>query len=159
MLIELVERIAQRMLESGRTMAVAESCTGGWLAKVCTDLPGSSAWFDSGFVTYSNRAKEYQLEVPAALIAEFGAVSEPVVEAMLDGVLKHSQVDVAVAISGIAGPAGGSAEKPVGTVVIGWKLADEICATTTCFLFSGDRNQIREQSVLAALQGLDRRLG
>ncbi|MEO6291217.1 MAG: CinA family protein, partial [Burkholderiaceae bacterium] len=108
------------MLKKQFYLATAESCTGGLIAAACTDLAGSSQWFDRGFVTYSNAAKTDMLGVGAALIAQFGAVSEPVAVAMAQGAVQHSAAQVAVAVTGVAGPTGGNAEKPVGTVWIGW---------------------------------------
>ena len=133
--------------------AVAESCTGGLLAAAITDVPGSSAWFDRGFITYSNKAKEALLGVSPGLIAMHGAVSEAVVLAMAKGVISASDATVSVAISGIAGPTGGSVDKPVGTVWIAWATSSKP-AHATCYLFKGDRSSIREQAVEAALEGL-----
>lgn len=155
---DLVLSIAQKLTQKQLRLTVAESCTGGWLAKVCTDLPGSSAWFECGFVAYSNAAKQQQLGVPAPMLAEHGAVSAIVVDAMLRGALRHSGADVAIAISGVAGPTGGSADKPVGTVFIGWLLALEAESNIDRFQFGGDRNQVRQSAVEAALAGMDRLL-
>jgi nicotinamide-nucleotide amidase len=116
----LTRLLAARLLAKGQMLATAESCTGGMIAAACTDLAGSSAWFERGFVSYSNEAKTELLGVPAALIAEHGAVSEPVVRAMAQGALQHSRAQVAVAITGVAGPGGGSDSKPVGSVWCGW---------------------------------------
>ena len=134
-------------------LVTAESCTGGWLAKVITDLAGSSAWFERGFVTYSNAAKEEMLGVAPALLATHGAVSEAVVAAMVAGALAHSRAHIAIAISGIAGPGGGSADKPVGTVWIGWGLADGRIISRR-FQFDGDREAIRYQAMITALDEL-----
>ena len=112
----LTRLLAARLLAKGQMLATAESCTGGMIAAACTDLAGSSAWFERGFVSYSNEAKTELLGVPAALIAEHGAVSEPVVRAMAQGALQHSRAQVAVAVTGVAGPGGGSDSKPVGSV-------------------------------------------
>jgi nicotinamide-nucleotide amidase len=133
-------------------MATAESCTGGLIAAACTDLAGSSAWFERGFVTYSNEAKVEMLGVDPALIARFGAVSEPVVRAMAQGALQHSQAQVAVAVTGVAGPGGGTADKPVGTVWIGWATPDGV----NCELrnFGGDRTAVRAGTTQRALEGL-----
>ena len=137
----------------GLKFCCAESCTGGWIAKACTDLAGSSTWFDCGFVTYSNEAKQEMLGIDASLLVEHGAVSEAVVKAMSAGALNKSNADIAVAVSGIAGPGGGTPAKPVGTVWIAWKRADEE-AVAKQFLFRGDRNRIRVQAVEAALKGV-----
>jgi nicotinamide-nucleotide amidase len=118
---EQVEQVAECLIQQGKMLATAESCTGGWVAKCCTDLAGSSVWFDRGFVTYSNEAKQDQLGVEAATLEKNGAVSLPVVEEMAFGALKFSRADFSIAITGIAGPGGGSAQKPVGTV---WVLVN-----------------------------------
>lgn len=133
-------------------LACAESCTGGWIAKMVTDVAGSSQWFDRGFVSYSNLAKQQMLAVPAELIAKHGAVSEAVVKAMTSGVLANSAADIAVAVSGIAGPGGGSAHKPVGTVCIGWGTRSASWVHTE--LFSGNRDEVRIATVISALQRL-----
>jgi nicotinamide-nucleotide amidase len=133
-------------------LATAESCTGGLIAAACTELAGSSDWFERGFVTYSNAAKTELLGVDAALIAQHGAVSEAVVRAMLLGALASSNAQVAVAVTGIAGPSGGSPEKPVGTVWLGWATADKI-VTEICH-FEGDRHQVRCAAVQHALAKL-----
>ncbi|MEY4140223.1 MAG: hypothetical protein RLZZ371_2405, partial [Pseudomonadota bacterium] len=114
------ELLARLLMQKGWMMATAESCTGGLIAANCTDLAGSSNWFERGFVTYSNAAKNELLGVDPALIKSHGAVSEPVVRAMASGALAHSQAQVAIAVTGVAGPGGGSAEKPVGTVWLAW---------------------------------------
>ncbi len=134
-------------------VAVAESCTGGGLAEAITAIPGSSAWFDCGFVTYTNRSKEKLLGVPYKVLALEGAVSERVVCAMAEGALKHSDADLSAAISGIAGPAGGTVEKPVGMVWIAWAYRGE-STLARCFQFEGDRWRVRELAVMAALEGL-----
>lgn len=133
-------------------LTTAESCTGGMIAAQCTDLAGSSAWFERGFVTYSNAAKTDMLGVPAALIESHGAVSEAVVRAMAQGALKRSAAQVAIAVTGIAGPSGGSADKPVGTVWLGWATASGVYAEQHCF--AGDRAAVRSASVQRALQYL-----
>jgi nicotinamide-nucleotide amidase len=117
---KLAERLGQRLLERGECLAAAESCTGGWLAQSVTAIAGSSAWFDRGFVTYSNAAKIDMLGVPENTLNRHGAVSEAVARAMAQGALAHSRADWTVAITGIAGPGGGSPEKPVGTVCFAW---------------------------------------
>jgi nicotinamide-nucleotide amidase len=145
-------RVAAALLAAGATIATAESCTGGWIAKVATDLPGSSVWFRAGFVTYSNAAKVAMLGVGEGELAEHGAVSEPVVRAMAAGAKRRAGTDLAVAVSGIAGPDGGSAEKPVGTVWLAWAtpagLKSERC------LFAGERDAVRRHAVGRALEGL-----
>ncbi len=152
----LVADIAARLLARGEWLAVAESCTGGLIAAACTELPGSSNWFERGLATYSNRAKQELLGVPEALLAAHGAVSEPTVRAMAEGLLARAPVQHAIAVSGIAGPAGGTPEKPVGTVWIAW--ADRQGVLARCFQFAGDRRSVRQQAVLAALQALAERL-
>jgi nicotinamide-nucleotide amidase len=151
-----VAALATLLLERHAMLATAESCTGGLIAGACTDLAGSSAWFERGFVTYSNAAKHELLGVPLALIASHGAVSEPVARAMAEGALRHAPVQASVAVTGVAGPTGGSAATPVGTVWFGW------CAGggthTACRHFAGDRIAVRQQTVAFALSELDRLL-
>ena len=154
---KLAERLGALLLERGECLAAAESCTGGWLAQSVTAIAGSSAWFDRGFVTYSNAAKVDMLGVPESTLERHGAVSEAVARAMAQGVLAHSRADWSVAITGIAGPSGGSPEKPVGTVCFAWGRKDGGCEAQTCH-FSGDRAAVREQSVCYALNGLIERL-
>ena len=137
----LCSELAEQLMRRQWMMATAESCTGGLMAAACTDLAGSSQWFERGFVTYSNAAKTELLGVDAGLIATQGAVSEPVVRAMVLGALRHSQSQVAVAVTGIAGPSGGSADKPVGTAWFGW--ATPAGVQTECQHFDGDRGQVR----------------
>lgn len=133
-------------------MATAESCTGGMIAAACTDLAGSSRWFERGFITYSNDAKTALLGVPGALIDSHGAVSQAVAEAMVRGALRQSKAQVAVAVTGIAGPGGGSAEKPVGTVWLAWAVPGR--CWSACRRFGGDRAAVRLATVHDALQGL-----
>ncbi|GAB4203875.1 MAG: CinA family protein [Tibeticola sp.] len=143
-------------------LATAESCTGGLIAAACTDLAGSSAWFERGFVTYSNAAKTELLGVDATLIARHGAVSEPVARAMAEGALRHSPAQISIAVTGIAGPTGGSAEKPVGTVWFGWSLrgtGGALRTDTEHRHFTGDRAAVRAQTVAHALAGVLARLG
>lgn len=140
------------MLKHQWMLTTAESCTGGRIAGACTDLAGSSAWFERGFVTYSNAAKTEQLGVDAALIATHGAVSEPVARAMVLGALQHSHAQVAVAVTGVAGPTGGSADKPVGTVWFGW--ATPAGVHTEVQHFAGDRAAVRAATVHHALTQL-----
>ena len=155
-LAQAVDRLAARLIAQGRTMAAAESCTGGWIAKCCTDLPGSSAWFERGFVTYSNAAKRDLLGVDPALIEASGAVSEAVARVMAEGALLHGEASAALAVTGIAGPDGGTPDKPVGTVWFGWAVAGETQAEHR--LFEGGREAVRRQSVHYALEGLLGRL-
>ncbi|KRC12389.1 damage-inducible protein CinA [Hydrogenophaga sp. Root209] len=153
---ELVEALARALKTRGLMMATAESCTGGLIAGACTDLSGSSDWFERGFVTYSNAAKTSMLGVPAALIAQHGAVSEPVARAMAAGALAQSAAQLAVAVTGVAGPTGGSADKPVGTVWFGW--ATPAGTFTEHQRFDGDRAAVRAATVRHALTGLLQRL-
>ena len=134
-------------------LATAESCTGGWVAKVITQVSGSSQWFDRGFVTYSNIAKQEMLAVSAETLQQHGAVSEATVREMAVGALRHSHAQVALAISGIAGPGGGTADKPVGMVCFAWATADGPVTAAT-HRFQGNRDSIRRQAVLTALEGL-----
>ena len=144
--------LADLLIKKGWMLASAESCTGGLIAAVCTELAGSSAWFERGFVTYSNAAKTELLGVPAALIDTHGAVSEAVVRAMACGALSRSAAQVAVAVTGVAGPGGGSADKPVGTVWLGFALPGQI-RTALCH-FEGGRAQVRAATVRQALSQL-----
>jgi nicotinamide-nucleotide amidase len=148
--------LADLMLEKGLFLTAAESCTGGMIAATCTDLAGSSAWFERGFVTYSNAAKTDMLGVDAALIAQHGAVSEPVARAMAFGAIRHSRAQVSVAVTGVAGPTGGSLAKPVGTVWFGFSVAGSL--TSEVMRFDGDRAAVRTATVQHALQGLINRL-
>lgn len=149
---EAAGKLAAALLARDERIAVAESCTGGLIAAACTELAGSSRWFERGVVTYSNEAKQQLLGVPGALIAAHGAVSEAVVRAMAEGLMVRAPVHHTLAVSGIAGPEGGSAEKPVGTVWIAWAAAAGTRARR--FQFSGDRTAVRQQAVLAAVLGL-----
>jgi nicotinamide-nucleotide amidase len=152
----LAEQLGAILLKRKLHCAVAESCTGGALAAAITEVPGSSQWFDRGFVTYTNPSKQELLAVPSQVITTHGAVSEETVRYMAEGVLAHSDAFVSVGISGIAGPGGGSVDKPVGTVWIAW-AGDYQPTHAECFLFKGNRAAIREQAVEAALQGLLKR--
>lgn len=152
-LYTLAVAVGDRLRHGGHRVAVAESCTGGWIAKVLTDIAGSSEWFERGFVTYSNQAKQDMLGVPPALLASAGAVSRATVEAMAAGVLSHSRAQLSVAVSGIAGPGGGTRDKPVGTVWIAW-AGSPVGSCSRRFQFGGDREAVRRQAVAAALQGL-----
>ncbi|WP_288252880.1 CinA family protein [uncultured Hydrogenophaga sp.] len=155
-LTDVVTELATRLRERGWQMASAESCTGGLIAAACTELSGSSDWFDRGFVTYSNAAKTDSLGVPAALIDAHGAVSEPVARAMASGAVAHSAARCALAVTGVAGPTGGSADKPVGTVWFGWSTPAGVA--TEHRRFDGDRAAVRTQAVRHALAGLLQRL-
>ncbi|KGM40322.1 damage-inducible protein CinA [Aquabacterium sp. NJ1] len=155
--LTLVQSLAERLLARGAMMATAESCTGGLIAAACTELAGSSAWFERGFVTYSNQAKTELLGVSPALIERHGAVSEEVARAMAEGALQRAAVQVAVSVTGVAGPTGGSVDKPVGTVWIAWAARGEP-STARCCLFKGDRAAVRAQTCQAALAGLMDRL-
>jgi len=148
----LVERVAQLLRRRQWMLATAESCTGGLIAAACTDLAGSSDWFERGFVTYSNNAKSEMLGVEPGLIAVHGAVSDAVVAAMAANAVARSHARVAVAVSGVAGPGGGSADKPVGTVWFGWQVDGQL--RTERRLFGGDRAAVRQASVTYALQVL-----
>ena len=149
---EICEQLARWLSGRGWMMASAESCTGGLIAATCTDLAGSSVWFERGFVTYSNAAKTDMLGVDAQLIGQHGAVSEPVARAMALGAVRHSQAQVAVAVTGIAGPSGGSVDKPVGTVWFGWAVGTAV--HTQRRVFAGDRAGVRAAAVRHALRGL-----
>ncbi|PHQ17170.1 CinA family protein [Marinobacter profundi] len=146
------ERLGELLTARNLTIATAESCTGGWVAKVLTDRAGSSGYVVAGLVTYSNEAKRRLLGVGADTLQQFGAVSEPVVRQMVAGALQATDADVAVAISGIAGPGGGSDAKPVGTVWFAWGSRQDIRASI-CH-FDGDRDAVRRQAVLYVLQGV-----
>ena len=149
----LVERLATALLAEQARVATAESCTGGWIAKTLTDRPGSSAWFEYGFVCYSNEAKAAMLGVEPAVLEAHGAVSAPVAEAMVTGALAVSGADLALAVTGIAGPDGGSPEKPVGTVWFGFGLRGQL-PVSICHHFGGDRDTVRRQTVSTALSGV-----
>ena len=153
---EIVQDLATLLRRRGWLLATAESCTGGLIAAACTDLAGSSDWFERGFVTYSNAAKTELLGVPAALIEAHGAVSEPVARAMAEGAVARSRAQLAVAVTGVAGPTGGSADKPVGTVWFGWATPEGVF--TEHRRFDGDRATVRQATVAHALDGLLRRL-
>ena len=149
---EVVGLLADLMLQKGLFLATAESCTGGMMAAACTDLAGSSAWFERGFVSYSNAAKTQMLGVDAALIEQHGAVSEPVARAMAFGAIRHSAAQVSVAVTGVAGPTGGSAAKPVGTVWFGFSVTGQLLSEQRCF--SGDRAAVRLATVQHAFKRL-----
>lgn len=148
----LIAELAAHLQRRGWWLACAESCTGGGIASALTDVAGSSAWFDRGFVTYSNQAKQDMLGVGAATLDRFGAVSRETVLEMARGALAHSRAQLSVAVSGIAGPGGGTPDKPVGTVWLAWATPDAVSAR--CEHFAGDRAQVRAATVDAALRGL-----
>jgi nicotinamide-nucleotide amidase len=150
---DLAEQVGSALAARGLRLCVAESCTGGWVAKTVTDIPNSSQWFDRGFVTYSNEAKQGMLDVSADILDAHGAVSEPVVQAMVRGALAHSHADIAVAISGVAGPTGGTPAKPVGTVWLAWGRRGG-APWSSCVHLDGDRATVREGAVVVALQGI-----
>ncbi|WP_066270903.1 CinA family protein [Hydrogenophaga palleronii] len=152
----LVEQLARELKARGLMMATAESCTGGLIAGACTEVSGSSEWFERGFVSYSNAAKHELLGVPEALIEQHGAVSEPVARAMAAGAVAHAHAQCSVAVTGVAGPTGGSAEKPVGTVWFGWATPAGVFSEHR--RFDGDRSAVRQATVQHALAGLLQRL-
>ena len=149
--------VSRALLARGWMLATAESCTGGLIAAACTELPGSSQWFERGFVSYSNEAKSELLGVPAALIARHGAVSEPVARAMAEGALAHSRAQASVAVTGIAGPGGGRPGKPVGTVWLAWSLAGHTHSELQHF--AGKRAAVRGATLARALARLAQLLG
>ncbi len=151
----VAEQVGELLKDQGSRLTTVESCTGGWIAQSVTAVAGSSVWFERGFITYSNEAKHELVGVPDLLIIENGAVSGPVARAMARGGLDHSPADVAVAVTGVAGPDGGSIEKPVGTVFVSWALRSGALRTER-FQFEGDRVAVRAQTVIEALGGLIR---
>lgn len=153
----LAGELATALLAAGQTLATAESCTGGWVGQVLTAIAGSSVWYERGFITYSDAAKQEHLGVPGELLARHGAVSEETARAMAVGTLAASCADWALAVTGIAGPSGGSPEKPVGTVCFAWAPRGGVPTSRTCHL-AGDRRAVRAQAVAIALQGLRQRL-
>ncbi len=155
--LDIAKEVAKHLIARGWTLALAESCTGGLVCAALTDLAGSSDWFERGYITYSNQAKTECLGVPAHTIESFGAVSEQVAKAMSEGAQKNADVNAAISITGIAGPSGGSTEKPVGTVCFAWTMQKELAQKfTVCktMYFSGDRQAIREQARDYALSEL-----
>ena len=150
--VALDTRLGRLLVPSGRMLATVESCTGGLIARALTETPGSSAWFDRGFITYSNQAKTDLVGVPEALLAQFGAVSEPVARAMAEGGLTRSAAFLTMSVTGVAGPGGGSPDKPVGLVCFGWALRGEAAQSVT-HRFDGDRAAVRRQAALFALRG------
>jgi nicotinamide-nucleotide amidase len=160
MISKLAKALVAELTSKGKSVSTAESCTGGWIAKAITDVPGSSQVFAYGIVSYSNGAKESLLGVAGSTLESNGAVSEAVVQEMANGALNLSGADIAIAVSGIAGPDGGSEEKPVGTVWFAWAMRNESGATTTTErqVFSGDRDLVRALTVAYALQGVRERI-
>lgn len=149
---QLAAELGRRLQILNAHVTTAESCTGGGIAQAITRIPGSSAWFEAGYVTYSNRQKTLQLDVPAELFAEVGAVSREVVEAMARGAQAKNHAHFSVAVSGVAGPDGGTPNKPVGTVWLAWGVGETMIAE--CRYFPGNRDEVRRQTVKAALEGL-----
>jgi nicotinamide-nucleotide amidase len=152
-LIHLATEIGELLLAKNRMLCLAESCTGGLASGLITKIPGSSAWFDSGLVVYSNQAKQDLLNVSAESLRQYGAASEQVAIEMAIGALNQGRANIAASVTGIAGPDGGSKEKPVGTVCFAWAGSD-IASTTTTKHFSGNRQDVREQSILTLLNGI-----
>lgn len=149
---ELAQKVGEALKARGWKLATAESCTGGWVAMALTAIPGSSDWFERGYVTYSNAAKREELGVQEATLREHGAVSEATAREMAEGALRRAHAQAALAITGVAGPTGGTAAKPVGTVCFAWAQGSKISSRT--MRFDGDRESVRRQSVLHALEGL-----
>ncbi len=149
----LAEQVGAALKSRGLMLATAESCTGGWVGEAVTSVPGSSHWYDRGFITYTNESKQDMLGVSAQTLAEFGAVSEQTVREMAAGALKHSRAHITLAISGIAGPGGATLGKPVGTVCMAWATRNGAGQSQTLHL-QGDRTAVRRQAVVAALQGV-----
>ncbi len=150
---DMAEHLGRLLLMHNLALVTAESCTGGGLAEIITRIPGSSQWFERGFITYSNDAKQELLGVSQDMLKEYGAVSEQVACAMAEGALENSHSQVSVSVTGIAGPDGGTDEKPVGTVCLAWQQRDQTTRVAQV-LFEGDRQQIRQQACLMAMQGL-----
>lgn len=152
-LMQLAERVGEALERRGWMLVTAESCTGGGVSYAVTAVPGSSHWFERGFITYTNKAKQDLLGVSAGTLERHGAVSEQTVREMAEGALRHSRAQVALAVSGIAGPGGGSLEKPVGRVCLAWSVAGADTVTRS-EQYMGGREQVREQAIAAALQGV-----
>lgn len=149
----LAMEVGRALKSAGRLLVTAESCTGGWVGEAVTAIAGSSDWFDRGFITYSNAAKCDVLGVAATTLDRYGAVSEETAREMALGAMKHSRAHIAVAVTGVAGPGGGSADKPVGTVCVAW-AKDDIALHSEKHLLTGDRTAVRRQSVVIALRGI-----
>lgn len=147
-----IKALGSQLKQKKEMLTTAESCTGGWVGEAITSVPGTSHWYDRGFITYSNAAKREMLGVPTDTITRFGAVSEQTARAMAEGALQHSQARISLAITGIAGPEGGTPEKPVGFVCFAWSAHDRE-TVSECQVFDGDRQQIRGQAVQHALAG------
>jgi nicotinamide-nucleotide amidase len=158
-LARLAARVGRHLMKTGRSLATAESCTGGWIAKALTDIAGSSQWFGEGFVTYNNESKVRRLGVPASVLQTHGAVSEATVRAMAVGALRRTGAQRAVAVTGIAGPGGAVPGKPVGTVWLAWadRRGRAVGVAVQLKHFRGDRESVRRKTVRLALQGLLRR--
>ncbi len=155
-LSDLAQQLGLLLKKKAWQVVTAESCTGGLLGQLITSIPGSSQWYDRGFITYSNQAKQSMLGVPEGTLQKCGAVSRQTVKAMALGALENSLAQCAVSVSGIAGPGGGIVEKPVGTVLLGWAVAERV--SSEAFLFKGERSEIRQQAAYEALAGLIQRL-
>jgi nicotinamide-nucleotide amidase len=151
-LFDLAVRVGQALKAKGWMLVTAESCTGGWVGEAVTMVPGSSEWFERGFITYTNIAKQEMLGVKAATLEVYGAVSEQTVREMVAGALANSHGHIAIAVSGVAGPSGGTPAKPVGTVCLAWGTGDA-AATAVTRHYPGDREAVRRQSVLEVLEG------
>jgi len=149
----LAQEVGRALKKRALVLATAESCTGGWVSQMVTSVPRSSTWFDRGFVTYTNAAKRELLEVKTETLARFGAVSEHSARAMAEGTLMHSQAQVSLSVTGIAGPGGGTPDKPVGTVCFAW-AGKKRETESRCCRFEGERESVRRQAVAAALRGL-----
>ncbi len=150
---DILEKVSKKLHENNLSLVSAESCTGGWVAKQITDLAGSSAIFDRGFITYSNQAKQDMLGVSENTLDKYGAVSEQVAIEMVKGALNNSQADIALSISGIAGPGGGTIDKPIGTVCFGWMKRGEKALAKT-LIIEGDRDNVRKWAVDFSLGGI-----
>ncbi len=149
---KLALELSDKLRLLGLTLSTAESCTGGWVGKELTAVPGSSDWYEGGIISYSNAVKQNTLQVSGEILEQHGAVSEPTALAMANGAQNVFSTDMAVSLTGIAGPGGGTENKPVGTVWIAWRLHQQSHAH--CYVFEGNREQVREQAVREALQGL-----
>ncbi len=152
-LFEISQQLGRLLQSKEKKISTAESCTGGWISQIITDVPGSSAWFDRGFITYSNAAKIQMLGVKSKTLNDFGAVSAQVATEMASGALQNSEADCAIAVTGIAGPTGGTTEKPVGTVFIAWAYKNQETQVIQKKL-NGSRFEIRQQTVKLALEGI-----
>jgi nicotinamide-nucleotide amidase len=149
----LAGQVGKALQRHGMLLTTAESCTGGWVAEAVTAIAGSSQWFERGFITYTNLAKQEMLGVQADTLQRYGAVSEPTVREMAEGALRHSHAQISVAVSGIAGPGGATVDKPVGTVCLAWARLGHVTRSSTMH-FLGDREAVRRAAVMAALRGV-----